>query len=119
MEPPVPAGLGKLTRELKAMADFYELDNKFLAAAAKRSPPLSKTSDMGNKLKDWIAKQSQKELRTLVGKFLMNEAAEIRAKTLSRIREQMGAVTWPTAEPTRTWGELHDSAGKSKKPNLE
>ena len=45
MEPPVPAGLGKLPRELKAMADFYELSNKFLATAAKQSPRLCKASD--------------------------------------------------------------------------
>ncbi len=109
MEPPVPTGLGKLTRDLKAFANFYELDDKFLAAAAKRSPPLSKASDMGDTLKAWIAKQSQKELRTLVGKLLMDEAAETRAKTLSRIRDQMGSVTWPTAEPTRTWAELRVS----------
>ena len=51
MEPPVPAGLGKLTRELKAFAKFYELDDKFLAAAAKRSPPLGKSSDIGDTLK--------------------------------------------------------------------
>ncbi|MGD0653295.1 MAG: hypothetical protein ABSA16_03025 [Thermoguttaceae bacterium] len=111
MEPPVPAGLGKLPRELKAMADFYELSNKLLEAAAKRSPRLSKASDAGETIKEWIAKQSPKELRTLVGKFLMNDTAEIRAKTLSRIREQSGAVTWPTAEPSRTWGQLRDSAG--------
>ena len=108
MEPPVPAGLGKLTRELKALAEFYELDNKILAAAAKRSPPLGKASDMGDTIKVWIAKQSQKELRTLVGKFLIGDAAKIRAETLSHIREQMGAVTWPTAEATRTWGELNN-----------
>ena len=110
LEPPVPAGLGKLPRELKALAKFYELDNKFLAAAAKRSPPLSKASDVGDTLKVWIAKQSPKDLRTLVGKFLMNEEGGTRAKTLSRIREQIGAVTWPTAEPTRTWGQLRNSA---------
>lgn len=111
MEPPVPAGLGKLPRELKALAEFYELSDDLLAVAAKRSPRLSKASDMGDTLKDWIAKQSQKDLRTLVGKFLMNDAAETRAKTLSRIHEQMGAVTWPSAEPTRTWAQLRNSIG--------
>jgi hypothetical protein len=114
LEPPVPAGLGKLPRELKALAEFYELDKKFLAAAAKRSPQLGKSSDIGDKLKDWIAKQSQKELRTLVGKFLMDDAAEIRAKTLSRIHGQTEAKTWPTAEPTRTWGQLHEAASSQK-----
>jgi len=107
IEPPVPAGLGKLPRELKALAEFYELDSKFLAAAAKRSPPLSKASDASDTIKDWIAKQSQKDLRTLVGKLLIGDAGETRAKTLSYIRGQMGAVIWPTAEPTRTWGQLH------------
>jgi len=51
MEPPVPSGLGKLPRALKAMADLYELSNKFLAAAAKRSPPLGKASDMDDTIK--------------------------------------------------------------------
>jgi hypothetical protein len=93
MEPPVPAGLGKLTRELKALAEFYELDNKILAAAAKRSPPLGKASNKGDTIKDWIAKQSPKELRILVAKFLIGDAAKTRAETLSRIRKKTGAVT--------------------------
>jgi hypothetical protein len=40
------------------MAEFYELNDKCLKAAAKRSPPLGKSSDMGDTLKAWIAKQS-------------------------------------------------------------
>jgi hypothetical protein len=113
MEPPVPAGLGKMPRELRAMADFYELSDKVLKTAAKRSPKISKASNEGNALKDWIAKQSQKELRTLVEKFLIGDTAEARAETLSRIRDQSETVTWPTAEATRTWGELCNSIGES------
>jgi hypothetical protein len=109
MEPPVPAGLGKLTREFKALADFYELRADLLKTVAKRSPPLDKLSDAGDTLKDWIAKQSLKDLRTLVEKFMIGDAAKTRTEALSRIRGQTGAVTWPTAEPTRTWAQLRGS----------
>jgi hypothetical protein len=111
VEPPVPAGLGKLPRELRAMADFYELGDRFLKKAAKQSSPIGKSSDTDDTVKKWIAKQSQKDLRTLVGKFLIGDVAKTRAETLSSIRGQKKAMTWPTAEPTRTWGELRESAG--------
>lgn len=43
LEPPVPAGLGKLTSALKAMAEFYEISEDLIAAAALRSPPMPAT----------------------------------------------------------------------------
>jgi hypothetical protein len=40
-EPPVPAGLKKLTPPLKAFADFFEIDPFLISAASERSPDLS------------------------------------------------------------------------------
>lgn len=41
MEPPVPAGLSKLTAAQRAMVEFLRIDEVFLAAAAAASPPLT------------------------------------------------------------------------------
>jgi hypothetical protein len=109
-EPPVPAGLGKLAPALKAMAKFYEVNGDLIAAAAERSPPLPKATDAGQTLEDWIAKQSSDNLRELVRGLLTDNAAATRAEILSSIRDEMGAATWPMAEPTRTLGQLRELA---------
>jgi hypothetical protein len=109
-EPPVPAGLGKLTRAQSAMAGFYEVSDDLLAAAAERSPPLAKSTDAGRSLKAWIDKQSKDELRSLVRQLLASEAEATRAETLSRIRDEAGGASWPLADPTRTLAQLRESA---------
>jgi hypothetical protein len=40
-EPPLPAGLKKLTPPLKALADFFEIDPFLISAASERSPDLT------------------------------------------------------------------------------
>ena len=41
MEPPIPAGLSKLTVAQKAMVEFLRIDEALVAAAAAASPPLT------------------------------------------------------------------------------
>jgi hypothetical protein len=109
-EPPVPAGLGKLPPALEAMAELYELSENLLAAAAERSPPLPKSTGAAESLEQWLAWRSRDDLRDLVRRFLAEDTAATRAETLSRIRAETGAATWPLAEPTRTWAELREAA---------
>lgn len=103
MEPPVPAGLGELVAEpemesgafprngpegaaqerlltpfrtaLLAMADFYELSDNLLAAAAEQSPPLPERFGQADALGTWIAGQSKQSLQTLVLRLLDDHAA--------------------------------------------
>jgi hypothetical protein len=119
LEPPVPAGLGELTPALHAMAAFYELSEDLLAAVAEGSPPSPKSADAQEMLKDWIDKQSIESLRELVRRFLADDAAATRSETLSRIRDDMGALPWPTAEPTRTLAQLRESAEALRERRLE
>ncbi len=46
-EPPVPAGLGKLSAPLRAVADFLDIDQDLLAAAAEASPDARKEDHQG------------------------------------------------------------------------
>ena len=110
LEPPVPAGLGKLPPSLIALAEFYELDNALLEAAAERSPPLPKSDDDGARLKAWVDRQTKDELTELVRRMLTEDATATRAETLARIRDEAGATEWLTAEPTRTLTQLYAAA---------
>jgi hypothetical protein len=54
VEPPVPAGLGRLTAPLKAFTDFLRIDEDLVAVAAERSRPL-KGAASRNDLRRWVA----------------------------------------------------------------
>lgn len=110
LEPPVPAGLGTLPNSLIAMAEFYSLSDDLLEAAAARSPSLPKTSDGGERIKNWVAGQSLADLRRLVPRLLGDDATSVRMETLAAIRSEAGTMEWPTVEPTRTFGQLREAA---------
>lgn len=109
-EPPVPAGLGTLTPALRAVAKFYEVSRDLIAAAARQSPPMPKSTDADDTLKKWIVKQSAKDLRELTERLLGKDAAAARAETLSSIRSATPTAAWPMAEPTRTLAQLVEAA---------
>lgn len=119
MEPPLPAGLDKLTPALRAIATFYEVSDDLIAAAAQRSPPSPKSTDAGKMLEDWIARRTQNDLQELVRRLLGVDAVGARAETLSRIRDETGAATWPLAEPTRTLAQLRELAGGVRQQRLK
>jgi len=119
VEPPVPAGLNKLTSGLDAMAEFYEISEDLIAAAALRSPPMPATNDARDTLTQWIAKQSAGDLRELVERFLTGDAAAARAETLARVQQETGAPAWPLAEPTRTLAQLREAADELQRKRLE
>jgi hypothetical protein len=110
LEPPVPAGLADLPRPLAALADFYEIDEDLLTAAAARSPTLSDTDDADETLTAWIEKQSKDELRGIVRRMLQTNAPASRAEILAQIGDSVKAPAWPTAEPTRTLADLRQAA---------
>src|SRR5205823_1594137 len=107
---------GKLTPALEALADFYEVGDDLLAAAAERSSALpggsrgSTHPAADDSLAAWIAGQSKDDLQQLVRRLLGNDAATCRAETLARIRDESGKASWPLAEPTRTLAELRELA---------
>lgn len=120
LEPPVPAGLDQLPPSLRALAEFYELSDSLLAAAAECSPPLPKGSiDSSALTKTWIARQSRDELKLLVERLLTGDIPIVRCETLARIRDEAGATQWPTASPTRTLAQLHATAEAIEKRQME
>lgn len=106
IEPPVPAGLGKLPPELDELIDFYELDRDLLAAAYEQSSKLHGQSAREPNVEEWLANQSPETLRALMRRVLQDDAAAVRAESLAAMRDPSGKATWPANNSARTLEEL-------------
>lgn len=109
-EPPVPAGLGKLTPELAELINFYELDSDLLAAASEQSPKLPGQATREPDVDDWLANQSPDTLRALMRRVLEDDAAAVRAEVLADMRNQSDLASWPANPGSRTLEELRELA---------
>ncbi|MBI2481552.1 MAG: hypothetical protein HYV60_23795, partial [Planctomycetia bacterium] len=110
MEPPVPAGLSQLTRELDTLCEFYELSPDLVAAAAESSPAAPPAQDEQRWLQKWIDDRPVEQLRELVRRMLSDGEQTLRAETLAHIRQATASGAWPTCEPARTLAELRATA---------
>lgn len=117
IEPPVPAGLGECLRELGTLARFYEVSSDLVQAAAERSPTAPKVSKKQQSYRQWVDEQSTADLRDLVGRMLADDTGSVRAEILAGMHE--AANQWPTAEPTRTLGELHEAAERQRSRRMK
>lgn len=110
VEPPVPAGLGKLLPELTELIDFYELDSDLLAAANQQSPKTRGQAAREPDVDDWLAHQSTDTLRALMRRVLEDDAAAVRAEVLAGMRKKSGQPTWPANAGSRTLEDLRELA---------
>lgn len=86
-EPPVPAGLGQLTAPLRALMEFFEIDQDLVGAAAQASPPLKATDEP---LERWVQLLPEPERNTFLARAARGEP--IGAELLRRLREVGGAA---------------------------
>jgi hypothetical protein len=107
-EPPVPAGLGRLTAPLKAFADFLRIDEDLIAIAAERSGDSSRNKASSTELRRWVAALPEAEKTGLLVRVLADEEPFLRAELLRRYRgdaERHSAMTQP-----RTVSEIRSAA---------
>lgn len=111
LEPPVPAGLGALPKCMTQMAHYLAVDEELLRAAAQASPPAPSANERAEPdPRQWLEHRSIDELRALLLRVLTDDPAAVRVEMLASIRSEMKSASWPTAEPTRTLGQLRDAA---------
>ena len=106
IEPPVPGGLNKLTKELNELSAFYALSDDVVAAAALSAPALLKQPAKQESVEPWLQQRSAEELRDLMRRVIDGEGTSVQAETLATIRNETGLAQWPTAIAKRTYGEL-------------
>lgn len=105
-EPPLPAGLKKLTPPLEALIDFLEIDPFLVAAAAERSPNLLPLK--GQDFAPLISRLTRQECDDFLLKIVHAEPGAVAA-----LRKRLLSVEQPkpTAQTTpRTIGELLEIA---------
>jgi hypothetical protein len=107
VEPPVPAGLGKLNGPLRTIADFLSIDQDLLAEAATASPALNKADDQAA-IADWIANLPNSEKNALLNRVAAGEGGHVQASMLLGFRASQPAAD--ALPGRRTAGELLEAA---------
>lgn len=83
-EPPVPAGLGELSGSLRAVADFLEIDEDLIEAAAAASPGL-KDQNPGD-MSERIAALPPSQKNSLLERVASGEGTAVQARLLRLAR---------------------------------
>jgi hypothetical protein len=110
-EPPVPAGLGKLSAPLRAVADFLDIDQDLLAAAAEASADAGEDDHDG--LAAWISSLKAQEKDALLTRAAAGEGVAVQALLSRRFRRARGGNEAAVPAP-RTAAELWKAAGDRK-----
>lgn len=97
-EPPLPAGLQTLTPAQQALADFMQIDDDWLSAAAAASPSLEKTPAENEQLAAWLNQADASLLKQSAQQLLQGDAA--RAENTLRHAYLTWQKTQSKAPPT-------------------
>ncbi|MER5642508.1 hypothetical protein ABT095_36910 [Kitasatospora sp. NPDC002227] len=109
VEPPVPAGLDRLTAPQRALADFLRVDADLLAVAAQAGPPAPAPRKRPGKkeLAPLIAALPAKEKNDLLLRLALGDEPQLGAGLLRRLYGEPPVVTVPGQ---RSVAELLDAA---------
>ena len=119
MEPPVPAGLNQLDAALDALAELYEIPDALIKAAAEESPALPEKKNEQNAMMKWVDTLSNTQLKQIVRELLTEDATTVQADVRKRYRKQTSSATLPLAKPSRTCGQLRETAAAIEKDKQE
>ena len=81
-EPSVPPGLKNLSAGLRAVVDFFEIDENLIAVAAASSPAIEEPGGLA----EWIASLAAEEKDSLLALVAGGEGAQVQALLLRRFR---------------------------------
>jgi hypothetical protein len=116
LEPPVPAGLGRLTGPQRALADFLRVDRDLLAVAAASSPERSGAT--AGDVEAAIRGLSEKDRIGLLARVAAGEGEPVRME-LARLATLDGSGAACDPERLRTVGELLDAAAEHREQRLD
>ncbi|MFY1695706.1 MULTISPECIES: hypothetical protein [unclassified Solwaraspora] len=112
-EPPVPAGLGRLTGPLREFAEFLRIDPDLIAAAAQASAPVTAQTAADSadsaELADWVAGLPTEAKDTALVELLCGDGPTVTAELRRRFRADTGKLPDNTVT-SRTIGQLLDIA---------
>lgn len=104
-EPPVPAGLKKLTDAQIELARFLGIGDDLLAVAAEASPDISSEDVHSVGITEWVAGLSEQEMLALLVRIVQGDGTQVQAELQSEYYQAQSA----SRQATRS------SAGKQRR----
>jgi hypothetical protein len=108
-EPPIPAGLKKLTASLQAFAEFFEIDPHLISAVAESSKKAESNSEVD--LEAAVGKLSRKESDAYLTQIAAGEPGAV-LSLKKRLMELSGQKSPAQSQSTRTAGDLFERANE-------
>jgi len=123
IEPPMPAGLGKLTAAQRSLVEFLDIDEDLLAAAAQASPPVSDQIESPHELSQWVATIPADETRQYLLLLLQGKAKqaerEVKQKYMVARHASVSPATAKSEQKRRSLTELRTLAERARAERLE
>jgi hypothetical protein len=91
VEPPVPAGLRKLSRQLECFANFLGIDFDLLAAAAEQSQDESQLTISSSKILAWVRSLPETEKDSLLARIIEDEISHPEVAMRRRVFSEIQA----------------------------
>ncbi len=88
VEPPVPAGLTKLSAALGSLVEFLRIDTDLVRVAATASPPLADSEPKPAEVRQWLAKLPVAEKDDLLARLVVGNDSVLMHKLLQRVRQE-------------------------------
>ena len=104
--PNVPAGLGETTDHAGELLDYFGLDPLLLVAASEEGEPAPDQTSQSEQLQNWIGDISAVRSKELLTKFLVEDAAAVKAELMAEVRDCESAPAWPMSPSRRNLEEL-------------
>ena len=115
IEPPIPAGLGKLNSSHQAFMEFFELDEHLIKAAVKASPSLQPASVAP--LEKALTQLSRHECENFLRQVLNNEP-QVRMALQKRLKQLAGTKPVRAGQGQRQAGDLFKEAKRLEQEAL-
>lgn len=110
VEPPVPAGLAECADDFAAVLEYFGCTPFILQAAAEGTTDAPPTPSLSDQCCEWLKGLNETEMRRLLTRFLVEDAAGVQAETIAQIGQAAGHAHWPTVRTGRTLGQLEERA---------
>jgi hypothetical protein len=107
---PAPAGLSKLTKAQRALAELYELSEALIRAAAGESPPLPESTVSAESYADWLAGQTEGLKNEWLVQLMNDPHAGVRAEILAAYQKNQSVPSWPTVRVKRSVADIMTAA---------
>jgi hypothetical protein len=92
IEPPVPAGLGKLSASLSSFAEFLRIDADLIDAAAATSPALLEREPKPAEIQGWLASLPASEKDAFLAQLMAGNGALLGDELVQRMRREHGTA---------------------------